>query len=101
MITLRIDDQKIEVAEGTNLIEACLDNGIYIPNLCYLKGMQHPPTSCRLCFVEIEGRSQPVTSCTVKVKPGMQVITASLKTDNSAKSSSNNSNKRMGPPRPF
>ena len=55
MITLRIDDQKIEVAEGTNLLNACLANGIYIPNLCYIEGIEHPPVSCRLCFVEIEG----------------------------------------------
>ena len=75
MIILQVDDQKLEVAEGTNLLEACLANDIYIPILCYLEGMRHPPASCRLCFVEIEGRSQPVTSCTVKVKPGMQVKT--------------------------
>jgi len=67
MITLRIDDKKIEVAEGANLLEACLDNGIYIPNLCYLKGMEHPPASCRLCFVEIEGTDHPVSSCSIEV----------------------------------
>jgi predicted molibdopterin-dependent oxidoreductase YjgC len=67
MIPLRIDDQKIEVAEGTNLLNACLANGIYIPNLCYIEGMGHPPVSCRLCFVEIEGRDHPVSSCSVWV----------------------------------
>ena len=75
MITLRIDDQKIEVAEGTNLLEACLDNGIYIPNLCYIEGMKHPPASCRLCFVEIEGTDNPVLSCSVRVGREMVVNT--------------------------
>ncbi|MGD9079392.1 MAG: 2Fe-2S iron-sulfur cluster-binding protein [Desulfobacterales bacterium] len=75
MIALQIDDQKIEVAEGTNLIEACLDNGIYIPNLCYLKGMQHPPASCRLCLVEIEGSDHPVCSCSIQVVREMLVRT--------------------------
>jgi len=75
MITLRIDDQKIEVAEGTNLLEACLDNGIYIPNLCYIEGMEHPPVSCRLCFVEIEGTDNPVSSCSVRVGEEMVVHT--------------------------
>jgi len=77
MITLRIDDQKIEVAEGTNLLAACLDNGIYIPNLCYIEGMEHPPVSCRLCFVEIEGRDHPVSSCSVWVGEEMVVHTDS------------------------
>jgi len=75
MITLRIDDQKIEVAEGTNLLEACLVNGIYIPNLCYIEGMEHPPVSCRLCFVEIEGADHPVSSCSVWVGEEMVVHT--------------------------
>ena len=75
MIALQIDDKKIEVAEGTNLLEACLDNGIYIPNLCYLKGMQHPPASCRLCLVEIEGSDHPVCSCSIQVAREMLVHT--------------------------
>ncbi len=75
MITLRIDDQKIEVAEGTNLLHACLANGIYVPNLCYLEGMAHPPVSCRLCFVEIEGRDHPVPSCSVWIGQEMIVHT--------------------------
>ena len=75
MITLRIDDQEIEVAEGTNLLNACLANGIYIPNLCYIEGMEHPPVSCRLCFVEIEGRDHPVSSCSVWVGETLVVHT--------------------------
>ena len=75
MITLRIDDQEIEVAEGTNLLNACLANGIYIPNLCYIEGMEHPPVSCRLCFVEIEGRDHPVSSCSVWVGEALVVHT--------------------------
>lgn len=75
MITLRIDDQKIEVAEGTNLLHACLANDIYIPNLCYIEGMKHPPVSCRLCFVEIEGRDHPVSSCSVWVGEALVVHT--------------------------
>ena len=75
MITLRIDDQQIEVAEGTNLLHACLANDIYIPNLCYLEGMKHPPVSCRLCFVEIEGRQHPVSSCSVWVDEALVVHT--------------------------
>jgi predicted molibdopterin-dependent oxidoreductase YjgC len=75
MIILRIDERQIEVAEGTNLLEAALNNGIYIPNLCYIDGMEHPPVSCRLCFVEIEGEDHPVCSCSAWVSREMVVHT--------------------------
>ena len=75
MIALHIDDKKIEVAEGTNLLEICLGNGIYIPNLCFLKGMQHPPASCRLCYVEIEGSDHAVCACSIRVAREMVVHT--------------------------
>ena len=46
-----VDDKGIDVDEGTPLLQACLDNDIYIPNLCYLKGMLYPSSLCRMCFV--------------------------------------------------
>ena len=76
MITLQIDDKTIGVAEGMNLLAACLENGIYIPNLCYLDGMDHPPASCRLCFVEIDGTDHPVCACKISVERDMIVHTA-------------------------
>jgi bidirectional [NiFe] hydrogenase diaphorase subunit len=76
MIKLNVDEREIWVEEGLTLLEACLKNGIYVPNLCFLEGFeQHPQASCRLCFVEIQGEIQPVTSCTVRVRKGMCVST--------------------------
>jgi NADH dehydrogenase/NADH:ubiquinone oxidoreductase subunit G len=75
MIKLLVDDKELEVEEGTVLLDACLDRGIYIPHLCYLKGAGEPHASCRLCFVEIEGMPKPIPSCTVTVKEGMVVKT--------------------------
>ncbi|MEA1968964.1 MAG: 2Fe-2S iron-sulfur cluster-binding protein [Thermodesulfobacteriota bacterium] len=75
MIKFTVDGREITAPQGTSLLTACLDNDIYIPNLCYLKDMTQPPASCRLCFVEIEGRNQPVTSCTMVVENKMKVRT--------------------------
>lgn len=75
MVTLSVDASKIEIAAGTNLLAACLQNDIYVPNLCYIEGMDHPPASCRLCFVEIEGKDAPVPACTVEVRHDMVVRT--------------------------
>jgi NADH dehydrogenase/NADH:ubiquinone oxidoreductase subunit G len=75
MITLQIDDKTLESAEGANLLKVCLNNGIFIPNLCFIEGMPHPPASCRLCFVDIDGEDRPVPSCSVGVRDGMVVRT--------------------------
>jgi NADH dehydrogenase/NADH:ubiquinone oxidoreductase subunit G len=75
MVTITVDDREIMVAEGISLLEACLKNDIYIPNLCWVEGMVEPWASCRLCFVEIEGEKQPVTACTVPTRAGLVVST--------------------------
>ncbi len=75
MISLQIDDKTVKAERGTNLLEACLTENIYIPNLCYLDGMEHPPASCRLCFVEIEGTNHPVSACAISVDREMIVHT--------------------------
>jgi len=75
MIKILVDDKEIEAKEGTNLLKVCLENDVYIPNLCYLEEMEHPSASCRMCFVEVEGDEKPVASCTAKVRAGMVVRT--------------------------
>jgi bidirectional [NiFe] hydrogenase diaphorase subunit len=74
-VSLSIDGKKIKAREGDKLLWAALDNGIYIPNLCALREASEPAASCRLCFVEIEGRNGPVTACTESVREGMKVNT--------------------------
>ena len=75
MLKLLVDDKEIDVEEGTPLLQACLDNEIYIPNLCYLQGMLYPSSLCRMCFVEIAGENKPVPACTVTVRENMVVKT--------------------------
>ncbi len=77
MAVIFVDNVEIDAEEGRTLLEVCLEKGIAIPNLCFIKHNDSPSASCRLCFVEIEGIEEPVTSCTVKVKDGMVVTTDS------------------------
>jgi len=74
-VTLTIDGKKITAPKGEKLLWAALDNDIYIPNLCAVRGIQRPPASCRLCFVEVQGLREPVTACTTPVSEGMVVKT--------------------------
>ncbi|MFC1515524.1 2Fe-2S iron-sulfur cluster-binding protein [Thermodesulfobacteriota bacterium] len=75
MVKFEVDGRTIEALQGVTLLQACLDNDIYVPNLCFLADYQRPPASCRLCFVEIGGKEKPVASCTVGVAEGMVVRT--------------------------
>lgn len=74
-ISIRVDGREIRAKKGVSLLAACLEAGIYIPNLCHIEGMAEPPASCRLCFVEIDGRPEPATSCTVSVESNLVVRT--------------------------
>lgn len=73
MVALQVDDLKITAPQGRNLLSVCLENGIYIPHLCYMEDDRRPVASCRLCFVEIQGT--PVAACTVNIFSGLLVCT--------------------------
>jgi bidirectional [NiFe] hydrogenase diaphorase subunit len=73
LVTLFIDGTEVKAREGEKLLWVALDNGFYIPNLCAIRQADSPLASCRLCFVEIEGRHAPVTACTEPVNDGMVV----------------------------
>ncbi|MBI3920711.1 MAG: (2Fe-2S)-binding protein, partial [Armatimonadetes bacterium] len=72
MPKLWIDNQPIEVEPDATVLEAARQMGIDIPALCYLEGVGRP-TSCLVCLVKVNGKSQLVPSCATKVEDGMQV----------------------------
>jgi bidirectional [NiFe] hydrogenase diaphorase subunit len=75
MVNLTINGKTIKAESGQKLLWAALDNGIYIPNLCAIKDKAEPNAACRLCWVEIEGRNEPETACSVTCREGMVVET--------------------------
>ena len=74
-VNLTIDSKQISAPEGQSILWAALDNDIYIPNLCAIREKSDPSASCRLCFVEVEGKPAPVTACTEPVFEGIKVNT--------------------------
>lgn len=77
MVTLVVDDRQVTAAEGTRILWAALDSGIYIPSLCAIKEAFPAIAACRLCLVEIEGRKDLVAACAEPVAEGMVVHTNS------------------------
>ncbi len=75
-IKLSIDGRKIQVPQGTTIMEAAETIGIHIPRLCF-----HPELSlqgsCRICIVAVEGMDFFMASCSVAVWNGMVVQTNS------------------------
>jgi len=78
MIHLTIDGKKLEVEEGTTILQAAEKADIHIPTLCY-HPLLEPYASCRVCIVEVEhqGKKELLTSCNTLVREGMVVETAS------------------------
>jgi predicted molibdopterin-dependent oxidoreductase YjgC len=73
MVALQVDHLKITAPQGRNLLSVCLENGIYIPHLCFMENDRRPEASCRLCFVEIHGT--PVAACTINISSDLKVCT--------------------------
>jgi NADP-reducing hydrogenase subunit HndD len=78
MPAITIDNKRIEVPEGTTLLEAARQAGINIPTLCYLEGVQ-AIGACRVCLVEVEGAKTLMASCVTPAADGMEVRTNSRK----------------------
>jgi len=74
MVNLTIDNKKIQVAEGTTVLEAARAAGIHIPSLCYLKDIQ-AIGACRVCVVEVKGAKTLVASCSLPASEGLEVFT--------------------------
>ena len=84
MPKLTIDDQEIEVAPGTSILQAAEQLGIEIPRFCYHDRLS-VPANCRMCLVELQGAPKPVASCAMAAGDGMVVFTQSEKTKKARK----------------
>ncbi len=81
-ITLSIDGVSVTVPQGTLIIEAAEQAGIYIPRFCYHKLLK-PYAGCRMCLVNIPKGSDrdprpfpaPQAACILTVQEGMVVET--------------------------
>ena len=76
MVSLTIDGQSVTVPEGTSLMRAAALIGTNIPKLCATDSLE-AFGSCRLCLVEIDGRTGYPASCTTPALQNMTVRTQS------------------------
>jgi NADH-quinone oxidoreductase subunit G len=74
MPKLTINGKEIEVAPGTNLVEAAHHAGVDVPHYCYHPGLSIAG-QCRLCMVEIEKNPKLQIGCNTQAADGMVVHT--------------------------
>ena len=86
MIKLKINNQPIEVAEGTTLLEAARSLKIDIPTMCHLEGTEHF-TSCMVCMVKDVRNGRLMASCSMPAMEGMEIITDDAECRESRKAS--------------
>ena len=74
MVKLTINGLPVEVAEGTNLLNAAKQVQVKIPALCY-----HPDlpawAACGICVVKVKGLNKLVRACTAHVAEGLEITT--------------------------
>ncbi|CBK96316.1 hydrogenases, Fe-only [[Eubacterium] siraeum 70/3] len=79
MVNIKINGIEYAVEEGTTILEACRQNGIRIPTLCWLKDI-NAIGACRICVVEMTGARSLVASCVYplsKFDEGKNILTHS------------------------
>ncbi|MCS6956415.1 MAG: 2Fe-2S iron-sulfur cluster-binding protein [Patescibacteria group bacterium] len=76
MAIIKINGKEFEAKEEENLLQFLLKEKFPIPHLCYHPDYE-PAEACRLCLIEVDGKIK--TSCSVKIKDGLNVITNSEK----------------------
>jgi NADH-quinone oxidoreductase subunit G len=74
LVTVTIDGKPLQVAKGTNLIEAAKGAGIDIPHYCYHRHLS-VAGNCRMCQVQVKGQPKMTIACNTNAAEGMEVAT--------------------------
>ncbi|MGQ9818471.1 MAG: NADH-dependent [FeFe] hydrogenase, group A6 [Candidatus Kapaibacteriales bacterium] len=77
-VTIEINGKEYRTTFGTTILEACRENNIHIPTLCYHEDLCIAGV-CRVCVVEIEGMNTLQASCTYPITNRIKIWTTSEK----------------------
>src|SRR5512146_3118796 len=76
MVEIEIDGRKVEVAEGSTIMDAANTADIFVPHFCYHRKLTIA-ANCLMCLVEVEKAPKPLPACATPVTKGMKVFTHS------------------------
>lgn len=75
-VTLTLDGELVSARQGDKLLHVIQEHGGHVPTLCEFDGLSSV-AACRLCLVEIAGRSRPAAACVTAAEEGLEVRTDS------------------------
>ena len=84
LVEFTIDGRTVRVPEGSTILDACHQEGIDTPTLCWAENLT-PVNVCRVCVVEVENSRVLVPSCSRAAEDGMVVATDSERVRTSRK----------------
>jgi predicted molibdopterin-dependent oxidoreductase YjgC len=84
-VEVKVDGERVKVAPGASILEACDTAGRYVPRLCSHPAIDGPArvargcgwdlwSPCGLCVVRL-GDGTEVLACTTAAAPGLEVVT--------------------------
>ena len=76
MLEIELDGIKLEVPDGSTVMDAARLAGIYVPHFCYHRKLSIA-ANCRMCLVQVEKAPKPLPACATPVTNGMTVMTHS------------------------
>ncbi|MEE4197955.1 MAG: [FeFe] hydrogenase, group A [Bacteroidales bacterium] len=76
IINIEVNNKPIQAKKGDTILETLLRNGIKVPTLCRMEGFSSTG-ACRLCVVEVDGKSGLIPSCSYPVEQPVKIWTHS------------------------
>ncbi len=80
MPKLTIDGREVDVADGTTVIQAAEQLGIFVPRYCYHPGLSIAG-NCRICLVDVEKAPKLQIACNTPATEGIVVHTTNDKAE--------------------
>src|SRR2546421_1539076 len=71
MVEIELDGKKVEVQEGSMIMDAANKVGAYIPYFCYHKKLSIA-ANCRMCLVHVEKALKALPACATPATEGMK-----------------------------
>ena len=75
-VTIFINDQPYQAAEGEAVLKVAIRHQLNIPHLCFHEDLP-VEANCRLCLVEVADQDKKTltTSCTLQAREGLRLTT--------------------------
>jgi NADH-quinone oxidoreductase subunit G len=76
MLNLEVDGKAVQVPNGSTVMDAAHQLGVYVPHFCWHRKLTIA-ANCRMCLVQVEKAPKPLPACATPATEGMKVWTHS------------------------